>query len=53
MAYKAEMLMRDIPGEGVKQLHKVIMPSLVLKLQAESRGWEEFERGLLEAYDYI
>ena len=50
------MLMRDIPDEAVKQLRKVVMPSLhteVLELQAESHSWEDFERGLLEAYDYI
>ena len=46
---------RHTQVEAVKQLHKVIMPSLhieVLELQAENRGWEEFERGLLEAYDF-
>jgi hypothetical protein len=51
-AYRAEMVMRDIPEDKwLAGFPRVAMPSIhveVLEVRAESRTWEEFEGRLLE-----
>ena len=53
-AYRAEMVMRDIPKDRrLARFPRVAMPGIhaeVLEVWAESRTWEEFEGRLLEKY---
>ena len=53
-AYRAEMVMRDIPEDmRLAGFPRVAMPGIhaeVLEARAESRTWEEFEGRLLEKY---
>ena len=53
-AYKAEMLMRDVPkNRRLSVFHRVVTPSIhakVLKVQADCRNWQDFEGQLLKRY---
>ena len=55
-AYRAEMLMRDIPEDRrLAGFPRVAMPSIhaeVLEVRDESRDWEEFRDRLLEKYGH-
>jgi hypothetical protein len=55
-AYRAEMVMRDIPEDRrLSGFPRVVTPGVhaeVLELQEESRNWEEFEGLLLERYGH-
>ena len=53
-AYKAEMLMRNIPEDRrLTGFPRVVTPSIhteVLEIQADCRNWEEFEERIFEKY---
>ena len=55
-AFKAEMLMRDVPDDRqLSAFPRVVIPSThteVLEMQADSRSWQEFEERLLKRYGF-
>ena len=50
-AYKAEMLMRDIPEDRrLSKFPRVVTPSIHAEVQADYRNWQDFKERLLERY---